>query len=55
MGLIVERKRGTTEPMAEKPQMCWHCKERKQGLFTIDANGNQICADCADQMRRPIR
>ncbi len=31
-----------------RAQVCSRCRERKEGqLYTIDANGGVICADCA--------
>ncbi|HSE46751.1 MAG TPA: hypothetical protein VLA89_15625 [Gemmatimonadales bacterium] len=30
-----------------RPLLCFVCGQRKEGLFTINANGQQICSDCA--------
>jgi len=40
--------------MLNKPSQCMTCKQRKTGLFTIDANGKAMCADCARAANRPI-
>lgn len=44
----------TTTAMNQKPRLCHTCKERKQGLFTVDAYANPMCADCARAAKRPI-
>lgn len=33
---------------ASRPPLCLRCGLRKEGqLYTINANGQQVCADCA--------
>ncbi|HEX9015553.1 MAG TPA: hypothetical protein VF960_06045 [Chloroflexota bacterium] len=53
MALIVQRERGitTSDSMKSKPRQCFTCKERKTGLFTVDANGNPLCSDCHERIR----
>jgi hypothetical protein len=54
MPLLVQREGTTTTNLTEKPQMCYTCKTRKTGLFSVDGNGNPRCADCCRAVGRPI-
>lgn len=34
-----------------RPPLCYKCRERKEGvLYTVDPNGNFVCADCAGRV-----
>jgi hypothetical protein len=33
--------------MMPRPPVCTNCRERKEGLYTRDANGQLVCADCS--------
>ena len=40
---------------APRPPLCLVCGERKEGqLYTINANGQQVCADCASPKDRVV-
>ena len=55
MALVVERQgQGTTSEMQNKPQTCFTCKQKKEGLFTLSAQNQPMCADCARTAKRPI-
>jgi hypothetical protein len=47
MALKVERRGTTTDNISSKPSLCHTCKERKEGLFTVDVYGKPMCYDCA--------
>ena len=53
MALRVEYK-GTTSDMKSKPNLCHTCRERKEGLFTVDVYGKPMCYDCGVAARRII-
>ena len=36
--------------MKPRPPVCTKCRERKEQLYTRDANGQLVCADCAGSM-----
>lgn len=54
MALKIEYRGTTTGTIKETLQMCFTCKIRKEGLFTIDMYGNPMCAECAEKARRPM-
>lgn len=31
----------------QRPMLCYVCGERKEGNFTVNANGQPTCPDCA--------
>ena len=37
-----------------RPLLCYVCGERKDGLFTVNANGQQVCPDCAGEKQRVV-
>lgn len=39
---------------ARRPMLCMKCGLRKDGLFTINANGQPVCPDCASPHDRAI-
>lgn len=39
---------------ASRPPLCMKCGERKDGLYTFDANGQQVCPDCASVRDREL-
>ena len=41
---------GYREP---RPMLCFVCKERKDGVFTVDGNNNPMCSDCAGPKHAP--
>jgi len=53
MGLAVPRMT-TSKGIVRRLPECHTCRERKGGLFTVNANGKQICADCARKAGKPI-
>lgn len=36
----------TTGYKAHRPPVCMKCGERKKGLYSINVNGQLVCADC---------
>lgn len=55
MALIEQRSEPvTTESIKSRGRLCNTCKAKKEGMFTLDPNGNPLCADCARAMGRPI-
>ena len=37
-----------------RPPLCMSCGERKEGLYTVNANGQQVCADCAGSRDKAV-
>ena len=35
---------------APRPPLCEKCGERKHQIYTVNANGQTVCADCAGSM-----
>jgi len=35
-----------------RPPLCMKCGERKDGIYTINGNGQQVCPDCAGPKHR---
>ena len=57
MALIVQREANltTSDSLRGKPQLCHTCRERKTGVFTLDAEQKPMCNDCHVSLRgRPI-
>lgn len=45
----------TTQGMKEKrPPVCPLCRERKDGLYTMNANGQIVCAACSGRFGRGV-
>lgn len=44
----------STGPKGRRPKECWKCRERKDGLMTVDPNGQLICAECSGAYGRGI-
>jgi hypothetical protein len=42
---------GYREP---RPMLCKVCGERKDGLFTVNGNGQEMCSDCAGPKNRLV-
>jgi formylmethanofuran dehydrogenase subunit E len=55
MALIVQREITTSDSIKKsKPPICRTCRERREGLYTLDANGQPLCSVCAERIGRPI-
>lgn len=55
MALVVQREMTTTDSIKKsKPEICRTCGLRKEQLYTLDANGRPMCADCSRALGRPI-
>lgn len=55
MSIILRDQVNTTESLKKPtPQACHTCKQRKEGLFTMDPNGRPQCAGCARAAGNPI-
>jgi hypothetical protein len=37
-----------------RPMLCYVCGERKDGNFTVNANGQATCPDCAGEKHRLV-
>jgi hypothetical protein len=37
-------------PKPIAPMLCWKCRQRKAGPFTMDPNGQPICPGCAGRV-----
>lgn len=37
-----------------RPMQCMQCGERVDGLFTVNANGQPVCPDCAGPNHRVV-
>lgn len=37
-----------------RPPMCMQCGQRKDGLYTVNANGKEVCPDCASPRDREL-
>ena len=42
---------GYREP---RPPLCLVCGERKDGLYTVNGYGQQVCPDCAGEKHRVV-
>lgn len=43
----------TTQGYREaRPPLCMVCGQRKDGIYTINGNGQQVCPDCASPKDR---
>jgi hypothetical protein len=48
MALKIERMEITTRGrIPARDMLCFKCGERKPGMFTVNANGQQVCPDCS--------
>lgn len=54
MALKIERTGTTTDTMANKLPLCHTCRERKEGLYTVDEYMKPRCADCSRAVGKPI-
>ena len=41
-------------PREPRPALCHLCRERKTGVFTINVNGQTVCADCGGSSVRGV-
>lgn len=40
---------------APRPPLCMRCGQRREGqLYTVNANGQEVCADCASPSSRDL-
>lgn len=39
---------------APRPPLCMKCGQRKDGIYTINGNGQQVCPDCASPSDREV-
>lgn len=37
----------TTGLKEARPPVCTNCRERRPGLYTLDANGSLVCGQCS--------
>jgi hypothetical protein len=54
MALLTIYKGTNTDTAGTKPMQCWTCKDRKTGVFTVDAYGKPMCPDCAKKAGRAV-
>lgn len=55
--MSVNRQTGVTTTMGlrdHRPPRCMKCGERKDGLFTVNPNGQEVCPDCAAPKHREV-
>jgi len=54
MALKVERVGTSTDTIAGKPPLCHTCRQRKEGLYSVDEYMKPRCADCCRVAGKPI-
>lgn len=54
MALKTEQRGTTSDTIKDQPRTCWTCKQKREGLFGTDANGNPTCQGCMKALGRPI-